>query len=871
MKPWREVIDPHPDIRRGHFDEAVFAADLSDVLADRGPFEYRDPDIFFRKTYPTEGLKRLLGAVLGRLAGTSEGEAVIQIQTPFGGGKTHALIALYHAAHNPAWVQDWGIYTPEPPAPTPAYRVVTFVGTAADPLQGRTLWGEIAAQLGAYDALREHDQQRISPGKDRLHELLGDQPVLILMDEIAEYAVKARDYVDQVMAFMQELTETVKVLPHAALVVTLPSSAPYGEEGERVLAQLQSIFGRLEAIYTPVEGEEVYEVIRRRLFEGDPDPGEVARTVNAYWEMYQQLGDDVPPEVRQPAYREKLRRAYPFHPELIDILFERWSTYPRFQRTRGVLRFLAEVVADLYRREHTAPLIHPAHINLTQQTIRRELLKHIGNEYDGVIASDIANSNAKAQELDRAMGSEHARFQIATGLATAIFFGSFSGSERKGTSIQRLRLAVLREGIQAALVGNTLQRLEEELWYLHAEGGFYWFSNQPNLNRIIVEREEAIRDEQILEELHSRMGGIAGSELRVTLWPRDSQDVPDTRELKLAVLPPDYPRPSPETDRFVTELFDKHGQTFRTYRNTVVALVIDRNEWSNLRQGIKRYLALRSIQDDKALVRQLSGENQQALAGKLRDSKDEVDRGLLQAYRHLAKAGEEGPVWMDLGLPTVGERGSLARRVRQYLEGQEYLVARIAPSWLLGKTLQPDEEEKSVEEIVDAFRRYPHLPMVENEQVVLNAMVQGVREGFFGVRVGDQVRFGEDISPSVLHDAVLVRWVEAPATEETAPLSTVAEAPTVGVEHAAKAVPSGQQIYTLKARISWEKLYELMRGVITPLQRESEELIIEIHLWARSHVGGFRKATIDQIVRETLRQINAQVYEDFVDNVDKEM
>jgi predicted AAA+ superfamily ATPase len=206
--------------------------------------------------------------------------------------------------------------------------------------------------------------------------------------------------------------------------------------------------------------------------------------------MYRRLGDDVPRDVREPAYREKLRRAYPFHPEVIDTLFERWSTYPTFQRTRGALRFLAEVVADLYQQGHSAPLIQPAHINLAHPAIRRELLKHIGNEYEGVIASDIADGNAKARQIEREMGSEYARFQAATGLATAIFFGSFSGAERKGVSIQRLRLAFLREGIPSALVGDTLKRLEAELWYLHVEGGSYWFSSQPNLNRILVEREE---------------------------------------------------------------------------------------------------------------------------------------------------------------------------------------------------------------------------------------------------------------------------------------------------------------------------------------------------------------------------------------------
>jgi len=892
MKPWREVIVPHADIRRGSFDESVFAAELSDVVADRGPLEYRDPALFFRKTYPTQGLRNLLGAVLSRLSGQETGEAVIQIQTPFGGGKTHALIALYHAVRNPEWVRDWGIplpefRTPNPESripnsefrtpnpefrtPNPEFRTAIFVGTAADPLGGKTPWGEIAAQLGVYEVLREHDIKRLSPGKDRLHALLGDWPTLILMDEIAEYAVKARDYQGQVMAFFQELTETVKVLPRCALVVTLPSSAPYGEEGERALSQLQRIFGRVEAIYTPVEGEEVYEIIRRRLFEGAPDQDEVARTANTYWEMYQRLGDDVPREVREPTYREKLGRAYPFHPELIDILFERWSTYPSFQRTRGVLRFLAEVVADLYRREHAAPLIQPAHINLTQPAIRRELLKHIGNEYEGVIAADIANSNAKAQKIEREMGSEYARFNIATGLATAIFFSSFSGAERKGTSIQRLRLAVLREGIQPALVGDTLQRLEGELWYLHVEKGFYWFSSQPNLNRIIVEREGTVQDDQIREELRQRMKLIAGSQISVFLWPRDSQDVPDTREMKLAVLSLDHPRQSSATERFVEELLSKCGQTFRVYRNTLTVLAIDENYIVNLKQRLRRTLALRSIHDDKALMRQLSEENRKALESKLKDSEGGVEFELFSAYRYLAKAGDGGTLWIDMGMATVGERTRLAERVYQYLRQEEYLATRISPQRVLDKTLRPDEEEKPLREVMDAFWRYPHLPMVDNDRLVLDAIRQGIREGLFGVRAGERVYFRQDVPDTALDpEAILVRRVEI--SPEAAPSPEIAPEPVgvaVGVvERPAGpppgAPPSGPQTYTLRARVPWEKFSDLMRGVITPLQDESEELVIEIHLRARSRAGGFQKTTIDQKVRETLRQINAQVQEDLL-------
>jgi hypothetical protein len=877
MKPWHQVVVPHPDIRAGKFDESVFAADLSDVIADRGPLEYRDAEIFFRKTYPTQGLVNLLSAIASRLSGKGGGEAVIQIQTPFGGGKTHSLIALYHLFKNPRIESAAELISKVREKASlnaiPAARIVTFVGTAADPL-GKTPWGEIAEQLGNYALLEEHDRKRRSPGKDLLHKLLADKPTVLLMDEVAEYAVKAKDFREQVIAFFQELTETVKVLPQCALVVTLPSNAPLGEEGERALYQLQQVFGRVEAIYTPVEGEEIYEIIRRRLFEDTPDPYEARRVADSYWEMYQRLGDDVPREVREPAYRDKLHKAYPFHPELIDLLFERWSTYSTFQRTRGVLRLLAEVVADLYQREHPAPLIQPAHLSLANSTIRRELLKHIGNEYEGVIAADIADGNAKAQTIDREMGSEYARFGIASGLATAIFFGSFSGGEKKGLGIQRLRLALLREGIPPALVGDALRRLEEELWYLHVEGGAYSFSSQPNLNRVIVEKEEAVRDELIAEEVRTRLERIAGSELRVTLWPKVSQDVPDTKDSKLAILSPEHSRQGGTTSAFVDELLKKCGATFRTYQNTLLVLAPDDGEFASLRQKVKRFLALRAIRDDKALMRQLSEENKKTLESKLKDLDSAIPFSLLSAYRHLAKPGERGIEWLDLGLPTTGEKGPLARRVREFLKSQELLLERLSPHNLLKKALRGDEQEKPVAEIAEAFLRYPQLPMVQSLEVIREAINQGVQGGDFAVKIGERVYFRETLPASLsMDDAVLVRKElvpQAPAVAEPPPQAALQATPAVpsraGVEALPSARPSpeaGGHRLRLRVKVPWDKLSDFVRGVILPLRNDGAALEVEVYIQARSESGGIKPATLEHKVKETLRQIGAEILEEF--------
>lgn len=956
LPPWHQVILPRRDIRAGGLDESVFAADLSDVVAGRGPLEYRDAVAFFHRTYFTRGLRHLLATVLSRLSGGT-GDPVIQIQTPFGGGKTHSLIALYHlfrSRPDPEKVPGLEEILREAGlSALPEARVAVFVGTAADPLRGRTPWGAIAEQLGQYERLREHDERRLAPGKDLLHSLLGEEPTLILMDEIAEYVARCvqpseiekapstpevgRAYQTQVLAFFQELTETVKVLPRCVLVATLPSSAPYGEEGERALLQLQRIFGRVEAIYTPVEGEEIYAVIRRRLFDEPEDPEMARRVAEAYMALYRELGEDVPAPAREPGYRDRMVKAYPLHPQVIDILLERWSTFPGFQRTRGVLRLLGLVVADLYQRGHPAPLIQPAHLNLAHPEIRQELLKHIGNAYEGVIATDITDGNARAQRLDRELGSEYARFGIASGLATAIFFASFSGGERRGVGIAELRLAVLREGIPPAIVGDALKRLEEELWYLHTEGGRYWFSSQPNLNRILIEREAEVREDEIYRELRSRLERIAGKELRVIVWPQNPEDVPDRRELQLAILPPERFRSTPSVETYIRELLERCGSVFRQYRNALLILTADAQEWPRMRGQLKRLLALQAIKSDKVLWRQLSSENRQEVDRRIQDVEGGLLRILQEAYRYIARAGKEGIEWLNLGLPTAGERASLMKRVLQHLEEEGILVKRLAPDQLLRKAMRPEEEEKPLSEILEAFRRYPELPMISGDEVIWESVRRGVREGLFSLRVGERVYYREEVPVEALaNEAVLMRRTPEPPPPPPPPsrlspedlLWAMGEAEDLPVSKIYQRLwaergsafpaepifreafiaalregwerglflvdpkpvgepsgpsweavlaqgtlrrlklppppssPSSPGAYTLRARVPWERLSDFLRGVLMPLQRAGAKLTLEIRLEARAEQGPFPRSVLEGTVRETLRQIGAQVLEE---------
>jgi hypothetical protein len=889
-KPWWNVAVPHRDIREGRLDESVFAAKLGDVLRSRGSLEYRDPETFFRKTHLTPGLRRLCAIVVSKLSG-GKGEAFIQLQTPFGGGKTHALIALYHLFKNSETISGLevtkSILHDDDVKQIPQAKVAAFVGTEVDAIRGLTPWGEIAKQLGSYSLVEEHDKKRVSPGTGILVKLLEDnKPVLILIDELLEYAVKAaavnlKDVTGaegtlkgQLSSFLQELSEAVTTVDRCVVIATLPSSIleHYDEAAEQTLMQLQKISGRAEAIYTPVEGEEVYEVIRKRLFDELGDPKIHRAVADEYFDIYSRLGEEVPSEYREEDYKRKIAKAYPFHPEIIDKLYERWSTFATFQRTRGVLRFLAEVVSDLYRREYPASLIQPSHINLDNSIIRTELVKHIGNQFEGVIASDITGPNANAPRIDRGMASEYSKFKVATGLATAVFFNSFSAAaERKGISVQRLRVAFLREGIPFPIVGDAMKRLENELYFLHSDKSLYYFLSSPNINRIIIDKEEAVKEkeEDIEQEIRDRIQKIAGSQFETIVWPRNAADISESKKTRLVILRPTPSYGDPTLEELINELLKKTSVGFRAYQNTLLLLAADSNEYDALRKNVCRLLALKAIEASQDLMKSLSGEDKQALfgkdgrGGKLGDADSAVSVKTLMTYQYLIKAYDSTYKLYPLGIPTIGEKTDISLRVRGYLEDQDLLLEKVSPKVVLEKVFEKGENEKPYQQVWEAFLRYPQLPMLENEQTLRNAIRAGL-----GLKLGDRVFFGgQELPTTGFEEAIVLRpeAIRPPSPPPPCPQGQHWDSiqgkcvdDTLQPPPLPPTPPDRFHHVRLKLNVPWDRLSELVRGVFTPLSREGAQITLDLDIQARSEKG-ISKSTLNLTIKETLNQIGAKV------------
>lgn len=708
-RPFHTIAIPHDDILQGRLKMDVFAADLWEVYHRRGPEEYRVPDLFFQKTYLTGGLRHLLEVVEKRLAGQG-GDPVIQMQTPFGGGKTHALIALFHRA------QEWRA------------RRAVISGT---PLTAsETLWGLLAEQLtGARAGFAGHT----APGRDALRDLLAaHQPVLILMDEVLEYMVKAAGVAvgdttlaAQTLAFMQELTEAVSTLERAALVITLPSSTleHYDAQATRLFEQLQKISGRVEKIFTPVQDDEVGAVIRRRLF-ATLDEGAADQVINAFVEAAAQENLFASADDRA-AWRERFRQTYPFLPEVVDVLYHRWGSFPTFQRTRGTLRLLALVVNAL--KDRPLPYITLADFDLSNAAIRRELLKHIGNEYDSVVAADITGSEAGAVRVNREIGKAYQGLRLGERVATTIFlYSHLGGGGEAGVTLNEIKRQNLASSAPASLVAEVVQKLSSRLlFYLHDQAGRYYFSTTPNLNRALTTRMENLTPEQLAQAERELLRRQAGAQkMNVFLWPTRPDEVADDETPKLLIL-----READEA--LMREVIRAKGQTPRVHRNTLFFLAAQPADRVAFTQLLRRWLALEALQQQETLA--LTKEQRGQLKREAEQAARDVQEQIGHLYRQLyLPAANDRLDPLDLGVPTYGADQKLDVRAYERLRMDGRLVERLAPLVIKERYLS-SRDFVETRQLAESGSRTPGEMLAVNRQVWVDGIAEGVRQGLFGL------------------------------------------------------------------------------------------------------------------------------------------
>lgn len=801
-----DVCEPRPDVLNGAITESDFAADLADVLRGTATEEYTDPARFFENTYPTRGLKNLLASVCRRLSGTGgEAAAIFRLDTQYGGGKTHALVALVHAARGMVGVRNVAEFIDPALLPQGSVRVAAYDGENTDPANGRTLggglraytpWGEIAYALAGaegYERVRASDEARVAPGADTIRELLGGAPALILLDELSVYLrkagqLKAHAGADtQLAAFLTGLFKAVESTPGAALVYTLAvgkdgrAADAYKAENDYLaarMAELESISARKATLLNPTEDDETAHVLRRRLF-ARIDEAKADTVIEAYRALWKQHAGALPAAATRPEGAEAFRTSYPLHPEVLETLTEKTATLSDFQRVRGMLRILARTVARLWQtRPADASAIHLHHIDVAFEPIRMEFLTRLQQgHFAPALKSDIASvaggDPALAQEID----AEHyaGLAPYATYVAQTIFVHTLASHDRlKGLTPERLRFSTVGPGLDISFVEDARKRFMADSAYLDDRPGApLRFLAEANLTQVIRRQEAAVDAGEVRNQLRDRIReifrGNGSAILNMLPFPGGAYEVVDEagdgRPL-LVVLGYEAVAVGGAVEQvphLVQQMFKQKGadeKALRLNRNHLVFLVADEGRREEMRQRMVRRLALQELRKPERLAE--LAEHQQAKVKELESrSETEVAVAIQSCYRHVfypSRAERLSDV-VDLGHTAIDTPSSGAHPGA----GQQQVVRVLRD---LKKLRTPEDEpdspayirdrtplkkgEITTRELREEFRRDPALPMLVGDDVFIRGIRRGIEQGEYVYRRGELL-FGPGDPAAAIH------------------------------------------------------------------------------------------------------------------------
>ncbi len=790
--PWFGVVRPHQDIRQGHLDESVFAANLADVAQDLGPEVYRNAPLFFEKTYPTAGLRTVAGRVIKGLNGGQDSDnRVISLQTGFGGGKTHTLISLYHLAkmgRQATQYQATQALLAQIGEPTfEKANIAVFTNTTNDPSQGRnvepgitlrTLWGELAYQLGgrdAYEIIRINDETRVAPKGLFKQVLARVQPALLLVDELADYCISASGVAvggltlaDQTTSFLQELTESVAASERCVLVATLPASVAEvasSLNAAQILGNLQARMARVGADTKPVADDEIYEVVRRRLFEDMGDEASREAVVSAYVEQYRKMKSELPPEATQASYRDLLRKSYPFHPSLMDVFHKRWASHSDFQRTRGVLRLLGSIVSDLWSRQRSLPgtngLIHPSDVNFANlDALTGQMKKLYGNGYDAVLPADVVGLGSNAGRLDSER-ADFGRYNLTQGIATTILLNSFgSTGSRQGIGVDELKLAVMKpESFNHNDINAVLDALEANAYYLYYSSNprRYWFFTKPSLNILVSHARHEINQPGIQQEIIKRLNERKSTIQTFTTLIDPADDIPEQQKPTLIVLGPDKPATpdgvSSKAQERIERLATKRGNNERLYRNTLLFLLPAPAGLGKLTECVTAYLASQRVSSDYGS--QLDAEQRTDLKKRIDTAGQDIEKALAATYSVLVKYSAKNGITK---VEATQFRESFDAQVNAVLvpllkEGSQdiCLLDKVSYNTLQKAQLLPTVNQPvQTNQIYEAFLRYDDKDMIIGPQALQESLLRYCSTGEYAIGAGD----GKDFRRIFYQEAV---------------------------------------------------------------------------------------------------------------------
>lgn len=710
---FHQIAVPHKDILDANFSSEVYAAKLWDVYQQRGSDEYADSKTFFDKTYLTDNMKNILDSVKERLDGKGGGH-FRSISTPFGGGKTHTLIALYHKCI------EWGA------------KPVVLVGNEIDPNK-QTLWGLIEEQLtGKIDRLTG----QVPHGGEELRKVLEDQnrPILILIDELLQYVTRAdgikvnqTTLATQTIAFIQELSEAVSTLPNICVVVTLPSSSNEHLDSERfadLYEKLKKIAGRSRDMITPVSDNDVPRIIRQRLFSNTDDQIR-ERAEKIVQDFVDYCNDEglIPEGIQPSQYREEFMKNYPFLPHVIDVLYHRWGTITQFQRTRGVLRLLSRVINSL--KTSNKDFITLADFDLSNDEIRNELVDYLDTQFNGVIAKDITDSDSGAVKVNQMIPDQYQGSMLGIRAATAIFMYSHSGgAEINGAMESEVKRATCSRGIPAAQVGEVLNMFRNHLFYLNVSHDRYLFTKESNILKIKMGVMENLKQQDLDDAekslIRKNLGRVRN--LRVTVWPTSSKDVENSPPLKLVIL-------RENDQQLMQSIHETVGESDRIYRNNMFFLTPTEGIRNQFMESLKSNIAWEIIKADPQI--KLKEDQAAILASELKRESKHLDGLIKDYYTTLYVPQQDGLQKQTITPPAITDSG-IDDIAYEHLGNHEHVNSELGAMFLKNNYIQ-DKKFIETSNLLESMLSVPGERRPTNKQVLQDAITNGVLHGEFGL------------------------------------------------------------------------------------------------------------------------------------------
>ncbi len=589
-----ESCRPRADILAGSFNPEVFTAALGPVIqyyrtGTHGLDDvYLNAEAFFHDaTFPTTGLKQILDEVFARIHGSNDVPAIHRLETAFGGGKTHTLIACAHVAFRGRdlagvlgeFINDLSVL-PEP-------GVVNVVGVAGDEIpvhqpKGQslvpyTLWGEIAYQMGGESLYRNVEVEAGSyaaPGKTYFDAVFGGRKALIMLDELAQYAARLEaarpDGASQLAAFLLGLHGYARSHSGMAIILTLASAADaFGRQtaqlaklvgqvrgevvsedyaiglGERAVSGVSSVVARDAVQVTPVQAREISSVFAKRLFES-VDTRVAEQTAEEYLMMYRKNTGLLPEETVHDSFRGRMVATYPFHPTLVDFLNQKLASAENFQGTRGILRVLSLAVRTLWQKQQHTPMIHASHLDLRSDRVVNEVLGRTGSsDLLFVITADIGGVNtdslqdgASNAELEDRKNPHPEGYPLYEWTWKTVFLHSLVardealGSRVFGISEQDAIFSVALPSLTPPQVRVALDAIQERAFYLRFEQGRYFASTEPTINSVLAKIRRTVKGSEIEALLQDTVRKTIGSHAAGQLFSVQHdvlhpEDVPD--------------------------------------------------------------------------------------------------------------------------------------------------------------------------------------------------------------------------------------------------------------------------------------------------------------------------------------------------------